>query len=135
MMAVKSSSTRDPRGQSLVEFAIVIPIFILVLLGLFDIGRAVWNYSTVANAAREATRVAVVNQNPAAVRDAAKQAGAGLGLTDADISLTECFTQECLYSVTVTFDYTPSTPIIGNLFDPTLKSTATMPVEYQNIDP
>ena len=132
MMATLSQEKRNPRGQTLVEFALVIPIFILLLLGLFDIGRAVWNYNTVANAAREAVRVAVVNQDPVAVRDAAKQAGTGLGLTDADIDLTECFIQECPYSVTIEFDYTPSTPLIGNLFDPTLKSTATMPVEYQN---
>lgn len=126
---------RADRGQSLVEFAIVVPIFILVLVGLFDIGRAVWNYSTVANAAREAARVAVVNQDPDAVRTAAKEAGSGLGLEDADITLGECFLQECLYSVTVDFDYTPSTPLIGNLFDPTLSSTAVMPVEYENPGP
>lgn len=123
---------RDERGQSLVEFAIVIPIFVLLLLGLFDIGRAVLNYTTVANAAREAARVAVVNQDPVAVRAAAKQAGTGLSLQDSDIDLTECFAQECLYSVTVEFDFTPSTPLIGDLFNPMLASTATMPVEFEN---
>lgn len=113
----------------------MVPIFVLLLVGLFDIGRAVWNYSTVANAAREAARVAVVDQDPAAIRAAAKQAGTGLGLQDADITLNPCSVQECLFSVTVTFDYTPSTPLIGNLFDPTLSSTAVMPLEFENPGP
>lgn len=127
--------SRETRGQALVEFALVVPIFIIVLVGLFDVGRAVWNYSTVANAAREAARVAVVNQDADAVRAAAKAAGAGLNLQDSNITLAECFVQECLYSVTVEFDYEPSTPLIGNIFNPTLSSTAVMPVEYQNPGP
>ena len=44
------------RGQALVEFALVLPIFILILVGIFDLGRAVYVYSTVNNAAREAVR-------------------------------------------------------------------------------
>lgn len=50
------------RGQALVEFALVVPLFVIVVLGLFDLGRAVLYYSTVANASREAVRVAIVDQ-------------------------------------------------------------------------
>jgi Flp pilus assembly protein TadG len=53
-------STRD-HGQSLVEFALVLPIFLAILIGMVDIGRAVWANNAVANAAREATRYAVVH--------------------------------------------------------------------------
>ena len=122
----------DARGQTLVEFALVVPIFILLVLGIFDVGRAVFNYSTVANAAREGAREAIVNQDPVAVKAAAKDAGIGLGLTDADITLAPCAAQDCAYSVTVTYDYEPATPFIGQLFNPTLKSTAVMPVEFEN---
>lgn len=123
---------RQARGQSLVEFALVVPIFVLIVLGIFDVGRAVFNYSTVANAAREGAREAVVNQDAVAVRAAAKDAGIGLGLTDADITLAPCAAQDCPYSVTVTYDYEPVTPLIGPLFNPTLSSTAVMPVEFKN---
>lgn len=47
-------------GQSLVEFALVLPIFLLMVLGLIDIGRFVYLNSTLSQAAREATRVAAV---------------------------------------------------------------------------
>lgn len=126
------SHHRGDRGQALVEFALIIPLFVLVVMGLFDVGRAVFNYNTVANAAREAARVAVVNQDPVAIRTAAKEAGTGLGLTDGDITLGACAAQDCPFSVTVTFDYEPTTPLIGQLFNPTLSSTAVMPVEFEN---
>jgi Flp pilus assembly protein TadG len=49
-------------GQSLVEFAFVVPIITLLAFGFVDIGRAVITFNTLANAAREASRVAAVNQ-------------------------------------------------------------------------
>ena len=48
------------RGQSLVEFAVVLPIFLLVVCGLFDLGRAVFVYSSLTNAAREGARLLVL---------------------------------------------------------------------------
>ena len=45
------------RGQSLVEFALVLPLFVLLLVGVFDLGRAFFAYIAISNAAREGTRV------------------------------------------------------------------------------
>ena len=55
---------RRDRGQSLVEFALVIPIIVLLIASFVEIGRAVFAYNTVANAARQGVRVAIVNQLP-----------------------------------------------------------------------
>ena len=57
----RRSAARE-RGQGLVEFALVFPVFILLLLGIFDLGRAVYAYNTIGDAAREGARVAIVNQ-------------------------------------------------------------------------
>lgn len=51
---------RKAHGQSLVEFALVLPIFLLLIFGLIDMGRFVYMNSTISQAAREATRVAAV---------------------------------------------------------------------------
>jgi Flp pilus assembly protein TadG len=48
------------RGQGLVEMALVLPIFLLVLFGIFDVGRAVYVNSTLSQAAREGARLAAV---------------------------------------------------------------------------
>ncbi len=125
-------NTRDDRGQTLVEFALVVPLFLLIVIGLFDVGRGVFAYNTIANSARAAARVAIVNQDPVAIRSEAKQLGVGLGLQDADITLDECNEFDCVYGVTVTYDFQAATPLIGNLFNPTLSSTAQMHVENVN---
>jgi Flp pilus assembly protein TadG len=44
------------RGQSLVEFALILPVFALIFLGVIDLGRVFYTYEAVANAAREAAR-------------------------------------------------------------------------------
>ncbi len=50
------------RGQSLVEFSFVFPLIALLAFGFIDVGRAVFGYNTLTNAARSAARVAVVSQ-------------------------------------------------------------------------
>lgn len=59
--------SRRPRrersvGQALVEFAFVFPVITLLAFGFIDVGRAVFTYNALTNAARQAARVAVVNQ-------------------------------------------------------------------------
>ena len=54
---------RRGRGQALVEFALIVPLFILILLAVFDLGRGVFMYTSITNAAREAARLAIVNQD------------------------------------------------------------------------
>jgi hypothetical protein len=49
------------RGQGLAEFALVLPVFLAILIGMVDVGRAVWANNSVANAAREAARYAAVH--------------------------------------------------------------------------
>ena len=52
---------RDQRGQSIVEFALILPIFLLVLISVFDLGHVVWANDNLSNAAREAARYAIVH--------------------------------------------------------------------------
>ncbi len=41
------------RGQSLVEFAVILSLLILIMLGVFDLGRVFYSYVVITNAARE----------------------------------------------------------------------------------
>jgi len=52
---------RGSRGQALMEFAIVLPVFLAMLLAIVDVGRVVWANNSLANAAREAARFAIVH--------------------------------------------------------------------------
>jgi hypothetical protein len=53
------------RGQALAEFAIVLPIFLLLILGVVDFGRAIYQYNGVSQAAREIARVTSVHRGSA----------------------------------------------------------------------
>jgi Flp pilus assembly protein TadG len=128
-------------GQSLVEFALVLPILVLLMFGIFDLGRAVYAFNTISNAARSAVRVAIVDQNTSIVKDRAIKQAVALGLqaTDVDVTFRRpastdlCVTPiaiACEVEVVTRYRYTAATPIIGNLVG-TIDMTATArePVE------
>jgi hypothetical protein len=55
----RSGSRRDGQtGQGLVEMAMVLPVFMLAVFGLFDVGRLVYTNSALSQAAREGARLA-----------------------------------------------------------------------------
>ena len=53
--------TRRARGQSLAEFALIAPLFFLLLFGIIEAGRFIYYYETLSNATREGARFAIVN--------------------------------------------------------------------------
>jgi Flp pilus assembly protein TadG len=55
-MSLRRPRRAGHRGQALVEFALVLPIFVFLLMILFDFGRVVYAWHTITDAAREATR-------------------------------------------------------------------------------
>ena len=53
--------TRRSRGQALAEFAMVIPLMLLMAIGALDLGRVLWAQDSISNAAREGARHAIVH--------------------------------------------------------------------------
>ncbi len=47
-------------GQAMVEFSLAFLLFLMMLVGMIEFGRGVWIYTTVAHAAREGARYAIV---------------------------------------------------------------------------
>ena len=59
---MKSRRVRSrSRGQALVEFALVAPVFILALMAVIEFGRAIYTIQILNNAAREGARYAIVH--------------------------------------------------------------------------
>lgn len=54
-------STRDQAGQATVEFALAIPLFLLLAFGALELNRAIWQQNTLAFAVREGARYAVTH--------------------------------------------------------------------------
>ncbi len=53
--------SKHQNGQSLVEFALILPALVLVIAGVFDLGRAFYASITITNAAREGARFGTLN--------------------------------------------------------------------------
>jgi Flp pilus assembly protein TadG len=71
------------RGATMVEFALFFIVFLAVTLGIMEFGRAVWTYTTLAHAARQGARYAMVHgeSNPVSndqVRDVVAKNAVGL---------------------------------------------------------
>lgn len=136
-----TSSPAD-RGQALVEAALVLPLLIIMMVGLFDLGRAVYADSTLANAARVGSRVAIVNQNVSQIQAAAATKAAALDILPADVSVSfrtdptdpssTCSPMRmgCTAFVTVTYQFHPAVPIEGLVGPITLTSTSSQRVEH-----
>jgi hypothetical protein len=54
---MRSSVRKPKRGQSLVEFALLLPLLVLVIFGVLELGRVFFAYIAITNAAREGARV------------------------------------------------------------------------------
>ncbi len=129
---------RDARGQSLVEFALIVPIFVLVLVGLFDVGRAVFAFNTINQAAREAARLAIVDQTVSHIQDEAIESSVSLGVQAADVLVdfrdrdtpdddasctgavtgddnNETSIVDCFAVVRVQYEWEAATPFLGAL--------------------
>lgn len=119
-------------GQSLVEVAFVLPVLLLILLGIFDFGRAIYAYNTVSNAAREAARLAIVDQNSSAVVAEGKKAALGLDPDTVNVTFPapSCALIGCKAVVTVDHEWRAITPIIGSVLGSIqLEATTEMPIE------
>jgi Flp pilus assembly protein TadG len=85
---------RQEDGQGMVEFAMVLPILMAVMLGIVQFGIIFNNYETLTDASRVAGRRAAtsrfIGDNGASARQAAKSAASNLNLTDAQIDISSC---------------------------------------------
>jgi len=141
-----------PRGQSLVEFALVLPLFLVLIMGVVDLGLGVFAYNSITNAAREGARLAIVNQDAASVTARAESQArvartptvtvnyyraAADGTPDTSttcpIGAATYIAVGCLAVVTFQGDYQPITPLIGNIVfggGVTFTAETVLPVEY-----
>jgi Flp pilus assembly protein TadG len=115
------------RGQSLVEFALVLPIFLLLAVVIFDLGRGVYYYSAIHNAAREGARYGVVHPNLSDYDDIKTKAinyAIGLGLNQTNVSVgngpvepVNDFDNPTI-QVIVSYCFDPATPLVELFLSP-----------------
>jgi hypothetical protein len=78
------------RGVTVVEFAIIVPLLLMLVFGIVEFGRAYQARLTVSHAAREGVRVLAVTKDQTAAEAAALAAATGLKQTDVTVTATPC---------------------------------------------
>lgn len=98
---------RNRKGQATVEMAVVLPLLLWLLLGLFDVARMASAYLTVQHAAREAVRAGIRGASDAEVEQRARDVAVTLesDRTTVAISPTEPRVTGTDLTVTVTYRY------------------------------
>src|SRR4051812_15199302 len=91
------------KGATLVEFAIVVPVFLLFVFGIIEYGRMIMGQQVITNAAREGARMGVLdNSTSADVSTAANRYLSPAGISSATISATPNPPSSAAYASLVT---------------------------------
>ncbi len=141
------AGARGERGQSLVEFALVLPVLLLLILGLIDVARAIAQENTLASAAREGARYAIVHgssssspvgwcsscTNITAINNAVSAAAIGVPTVTVTVDYPDSSNRRgSRVSVIATSAFVPlpSQYLLGGALTVTLRGGSTMVIEY-----
>ncbi len=137
---IRARRKNGEKGQALVEFALLVPIFLLLLFAIVDFGMGFYSWITVTNSAREGARLGAVLATQQQIVDRVYQtADLPNEATQMTVTVTNAQGQPG-QSVVVKVDYkydliTPLSGIVsfvsGDILGPTLtfSSTAEMRLE------
>jgi Flp pilus assembly protein TadG len=126
------------RGQDLVEFALILPLLLLLLLGIIEFGITIFTYNTIANASREVARYGSVHPDPEEIKtfiqDGTDRWTIGLwgDQIDFDYTLTEASISSTVQVTTVyTYNFisAPMIRVVGGDGELPLRAIVTMDSE------
>ena len=118
---------RSERGASAVEFGLVVPILLLLVLGIVEFGHAFQVQGTLSAAAREGARSMALRNDQVHAKDAVQEAASALnpGITDAQITITPpaCPAGTSNANIRLTIDY--PMPFLTGFFGADIDLTGT----------
>lgn len=133
---------RPDRGQALVEFSLAIVVFLMMVMAVFDLGRGIYMYNGVSQAAREIARVtsvhpgsplgastetlAVINTQKGLIPNLQDPTFACVDIDDSAMALNARGRCDGRVRVTITAPYGPVTPVIGLVGTWNMQSTSSM---------
>jgi Flp pilus assembly protein TadG len=132
--AADDRRARRTRGQAMVEFTLILPLLLLLILGIYQFGQAYADYIQVTNAARDGGRKALVSRSDASgvadVISTAKNATWWLDKNQMAVSVSPGQPWTTGQNVTVTVTYPYSIDLLGFVVaSGTLKSATTVRME------
>lgn len=121
------------KGQELLEYALIAPIFLMILLVILDLGRITYTYSVVQNVAREGARYGAVHPGDwTGIQAAVNRLALGVQTYPPQVVVYDDSLQMKTIQVCVKSDFHAITPVISTIMgtDPiTLQGCSSMHVE------
>lgn len=121
---------KSEKGASAVEFALILPILIILIFGIFEFAIAFNNYITITHAAREGVRLAAVDLNNPDLKNIIIERAFPLGITEDDIVIDTPDGTDIgdPVEVEITYTFSMNIPLVGSWTIP-LKNKAIMRLE------
>lgn len=121
-------------GQALVEFALVLPIFIWLVFGMIDFGRVLNAQLMVQNASRAGARAASIAETDSQIQQLVAQDVSSVMASHLTVSIQPTQSQRTSgkqTSVTVSYPVSLSTPVLAQMMSNpfVVTSTTVMTVE------
>ena len=132
MIAIKV--LKNEKGQSLIEFSIILPLLLLLLMGILEFALMLNSYLSINNSAREGARLGIVDGSNSEIKQLIANISPNLNAENLIVSITpldgsrksgDTLTVEVLYNYQVTI------PIISNILNDVvvLKAQTSMRIE------
>ncbi len=99
------SLARDRKGQGLVEFSLVMPLLLFLLLGIAEFGRAWMTRNILTGASREAVRIAAVQGGTSSALARANNILSSAGISGASVNLSDDGVAYGTCTVTVSYAF------------------------------
>jgi hypothetical protein len=135
---VKRLNLRRDEGVAMTEFALILPVFLVIVAGLLGFGRVFFYWIDANHLANETARGAVVDRNPFApktLQEYARDSGGTLEFTDSDVCISLPEGQEVGDPLEVQVEKPFSfVPLLG-IGDITIKGSATLRIERVTASP
>ncbi|MCL6570425.1 MAG: pilus assembly protein [Bacillus sp. (in: Bacteria)] len=112
---------KDQRGQALIETALILPIFLLILVGILDFGRLTYSYAHLHMAAQETVRLGGLGEKDTAISTFAHQYVHLGDTTKLQVEITPLDTSRHsgdYVTVKLRYPFQFLTPMISKLFPP-----------------
>jgi len=127
-------SLKNEKGQSLVEFAILLPVLLLLLMGILEFGLMLNSYMTINNSAREGARLGIVSGSNLEISNLITNISPNLDSKNLIVNITPLDgsrTSGGTISVEVIYNYHLTIPIISNILGNVvvLKAQTSMRIE------
>jgi len=131
---ISTKHLRNEKGQSLIEFSIILPLLLLLLMGIFEFGLMLNSYLTIHNSAREGARLGIVSASDSEINELITNISPTLDTENLIVNITPSegsrksggtLTVELIYNYQVTI------PIISNILSGVvvLKGQTSMRIE------